>query len=188
MTAPHNRSQPDRAQATLEQRQDLQRRAGTPHLPTQLTYVARLAVGREGPRGYDWEDKPHRIVYDLCREIEATAALRPTPADGAREAVPVAWMSSADLSTFAIDRERYPGGGAGDLATARYMKVADFFDVPLYAHLPPVDARREREAALDWLAGFAREARPFGYVSDNEVIDKFLAAARAALQPGDVKP
>jgi hypothetical protein len=32
-------------------------------------------VGREGPRGYDWEDKPHRVVYDLCRELEARAAL-----------------------------------------------------------------------------------------------------------------
>jgi hypothetical protein len=49
--------------------------AGLPHLPTQLTYECRLAVGREGPRGYDWEDKPHRVVYDLCRELEARAAL-----------------------------------------------------------------------------------------------------------------
>jgi len=49
--------------------------AGLPHLPTQLTYECRLAAGREGPRGYDWEDKPHRVVYDLCRELEARAAL-----------------------------------------------------------------------------------------------------------------
>jgi hypothetical protein len=49
--------------------------AGLPHLPTQLTYECRLAVGREGPRGYDWGDKPHRVVYDLCWEIETRAAL-----------------------------------------------------------------------------------------------------------------
>jgi DNA repair exonuclease SbcCD ATPase subunit len=52
--------------------------AGLPHLPTQLTYECRLAVGRDGPRSYDWEDKPHRVVYDLCWEIETRAALTAT--------------------------------------------------------------------------------------------------------------
>jgi hypothetical protein len=66
--APH--ISPSTETATLEQLQDLQRRAGIPHLPTQLTFEARNAVSREGPRSYDWEDKPHRLVYDLCREIE----------------------------------------------------------------------------------------------------------------------
>lgn len=62
----------------------LKRDAGLPHLPTQLTYECRLAVGREGPRSYDWEDKPHRVVYDLCWEIEARAALTATTQEKAR--------------------------------------------------------------------------------------------------------
>ena len=44
-----------------------------PDTPTQLTYEARLAIDGEGPRAYDWFEKPHRIVYDLCREIEKRA-------------------------------------------------------------------------------------------------------------------
>jgi hypothetical protein len=27
------------------------------------------AIGGEGPRAYDWADKPHRLVYDLCKAI-----------------------------------------------------------------------------------------------------------------------
>ena len=30
-----------------------------------------LAIAGEGPLALDWEDKPHRLVYDLCREIQA---------------------------------------------------------------------------------------------------------------------
>lgn len=32
----------------------------------------RHAVGNEGPLAGQWADKPHRLVYDLCSEIEAT--------------------------------------------------------------------------------------------------------------------
>ena len=48
--------------------------AGIPHLPTQLTYDCRTAIGGNGPLAYTWQDKPHRLVYDLCREIERIAA------------------------------------------------------------------------------------------------------------------
>ena len=48
--------------------------AGIPHLPTQLTYDCRAAIGGNGPLAYTWQDKPHRLVYDLCREIERIAA------------------------------------------------------------------------------------------------------------------
>lgn len=51
----------------------LQKNCGIPHLPTPLTYDLRRAISGEGPRAYDWEDKPHRLVFDACREIEATA-------------------------------------------------------------------------------------------------------------------
>ena len=61
--------------ATNAELEALRQAAGIPHLPTQLTFEARLAIGGEGPRAYDWSDKPHRIVFDLCREIEKNAAL-----------------------------------------------------------------------------------------------------------------
>lgn len=47
--------------------------AGIPHLPTQLTAEMRMAISGEGPRAYDWSDKPHRLVYDLCSAIEQRA-------------------------------------------------------------------------------------------------------------------
>ncbi|MFM7009060.1 MAG: hypothetical protein ACKO0Z_06955 [Betaproteobacteria bacterium] len=31
----------------------------------------RDALSGEGSLGYDWSDKPHRLVFDLCGEIEA---------------------------------------------------------------------------------------------------------------------
>ena len=51
----------------------LQVDAGIPHTPTPLTYELRLAVSGEGPRAYDWSDKPHRLLYDACSEIERNA-------------------------------------------------------------------------------------------------------------------
>jgi len=30
----------------------------------------RMAMGREGPLAYQWKDKPHRLIYDLCNEVE----------------------------------------------------------------------------------------------------------------------
>ena len=51
----------------------LQVDCGIPHPPTPLTYELRLAVSGEGPRAYDWSDKPHRLLYDACREIERNA-------------------------------------------------------------------------------------------------------------------
>ena len=62
--------------ATTAELEALREAAGIPHLPTQLTFEARLAISGEGPRAYDWSDKPHRIVYDLCREIEDNAVER----------------------------------------------------------------------------------------------------------------
>lgn len=52
----------------------LQADAGIAHLPTDMTYEARMAVSGQGPRAYEWSDKKHRLVYDLCREIERIAA------------------------------------------------------------------------------------------------------------------
>lgn len=57
----------------LDELARLQKDCGIPHLPTPLTYDLRRAISGEGPRAYEWEDKPHRLVFDACREIEATA-------------------------------------------------------------------------------------------------------------------
>ena len=55
---------------TDEELVKLKNYAGIPYMPTQLTATMRKAVAGEGPRAYDWSDKPHRLVYDLCRHIE----------------------------------------------------------------------------------------------------------------------
>jgi hypothetical protein len=62
---------------------ELKRGAGIPHCPTALTYDCRRAVAGEGPRAADWADKPHRLVFDLSREIERMSALASGAADGA---------------------------------------------------------------------------------------------------------
>jgi hypothetical protein len=55
--------------------EQLQRLANLPHKPTPLTYELRMAVNGEGPRAYDWADKPHRLLYDACDAIERAAAI-----------------------------------------------------------------------------------------------------------------
>jgi hypothetical protein len=60
---------------SFEEKQEAKRLAGIPHLPTDMTLECRNAVAGIGPRAYDWSDKPHRLVYDLCREIEAVAVV-----------------------------------------------------------------------------------------------------------------
>ncbi len=70
-----DQSSTDTEEAPLSELQKLQRLAGIPHLPTQFTYVMRNAVAGLGPRAYDWSDKPHRLVYDLCRELERIAGV-----------------------------------------------------------------------------------------------------------------
>ncbi len=46
-----------------------------PDMPTQLTYHLRRAVSGGGDYFDDWEDKPHRLIYDACREIERLTAI-----------------------------------------------------------------------------------------------------------------
>jgi hypothetical protein len=41
-----------------------------PDMPTQMTYHLRLAPGGEGDYASEWKNKPHRLIYDACREIE----------------------------------------------------------------------------------------------------------------------
>ena len=46
-----------------------------PDMPTKLTYHLRLAPSGEGDRANEWNNKPHRLVYDACREIERLSAI-----------------------------------------------------------------------------------------------------------------
>ena len=39
----------------------------------------RRAISGKGPRAYDWNDKPHRLIYDLCAEIERLKGKRYDP-------------------------------------------------------------------------------------------------------------
>jgi len=46
-----------------------------PDMPTQMTYHLRLAPSGEGDYANEWDDKPHRLIYDACREIERLTAI-----------------------------------------------------------------------------------------------------------------
>lgn len=63
---------------TYEKRSDkyeeLQRDAGLANKPTPFTYALRCAVNGEGPRASEWQDKPHRLLFDACDRIEAAYA------------------------------------------------------------------------------------------------------------------
>jgi hypothetical protein len=94
--------------------------AGLPHLPTQLTYECRLAISGQGPLAYTWEDKPHRLVYTLCREIERIAAL--TPADEIeklRAALRVAMDAVEHWASYASPYAQEKHDLAGDLQKLR---------------------------------------------------------------------
>ena len=60
----------------MNEKEQLQKDAGLAYPPTDLTYELRLAVSghREDEFlswGYQWTDKPHRLVFAACCEAEA---------------------------------------------------------------------------------------------------------------------
>jgi hypothetical protein len=68
--------------ALWDQRASFRKDAGLGNTPTEFTYWLRMGVSGYGSRAMDWSDKPHRLVYDACREIErisevVDAALHP---------------------------------------------------------------------------------------------------------------
>ena len=46
-----------------------------PDMPTKLTYHLRRAPSGGGDLVDEWNNKPHRLIYDACREIERLNAL-----------------------------------------------------------------------------------------------------------------
>jgi hypothetical protein len=59
-----------KSDASNEKLLKLQRDANLTNTPTKLTFELRIAISGDGPRAYDWQDKPHRLLYDACKEIE----------------------------------------------------------------------------------------------------------------------
>lgn len=72
-----------------------------------------------GPLAHEWADKPHRLVYDLCRSLEATREL-------------VAKLAEVTFEEFG------DGGGhdmglwldCGDLSESEYELIRSFLDKP----------------------------------------------------------
>ena len=63
----------------MSDKERLQKDAGLAHPPTDLTYELRMAIsGHRADEflswGYQWTDKPHRLVFAACGEAEALAA------------------------------------------------------------------------------------------------------------------
>jgi len=63
----------------MTDKEKLQKDAGLLYRPTDLTYELRMAVtGHRADEflswGYQWTDKPHRLVFAACCEAEALAA------------------------------------------------------------------------------------------------------------------
>jgi hypothetical protein len=57
--------------AELEALAEWQENAGLQNPPTPFTIEYRKTVGGFGGKHeYDWSDKPHRLVHDLCGKIE----------------------------------------------------------------------------------------------------------------------
>ena len=53
----------------------LQNDCEIPDVPTKLTYHLRLAPGGQGDYADEWNNKPHRLIYDASREIERLTAI-----------------------------------------------------------------------------------------------------------------
>lgn len=85
-----------------------QQDAGIPFPPTPLTHEFRLAIAGQGPRAYDWADKPHRLVYDLCRVLEELAAKdtkpsRPDQGEAGKVYVNVSGLTGSGKSAVYIE-------------------------------------------------------------------------------------
>jgi hypothetical protein len=46
-----------------------------PDMPTKLTYHLRRAPSGGGDLADEWNNKPHRLIYDACSEIERLTAI-----------------------------------------------------------------------------------------------------------------
>ena len=51
----------------------------------KMAYECFEAVSGEGPRAFDWTDKPHRLVYDMYDTIRSLIALATAQADEAEK-------------------------------------------------------------------------------------------------------
>jgi hypothetical protein len=165
-----------------EMKEKLRIAAGIPHLPTDLTYDCRLAIEGAGPRSGDWSDKPHRLVFDLCREIERLS-------DGVQS------TGAVDVAALRADIAAAEGFGDGPPTFEHIEAHADRLD-RAWAALPTLLA--EREAMRKALEPFARECDeierdygddlPPGQRQFPNVTMFHLRAARSALQSNGADP
>jgi hypothetical protein len=141
---------PDNMPVTREELVELQADSGLKYPPTQLTYHYRRAVaGHEAEKflslGYQWEDKPHRLVFDLCSHIEQAEALSEHPAGiaAAAKVEPVAWLYERDDERRADIYRWHP-----------HQLELGFTETPLYAH-PPEPPSDEWARAIEAAAKVA---------------------------------
>ena len=111
---------------------ELQAIAGIPNLPTQDTYWYRMALSGEGPHAYDWSDKPHRLVFDLCRLLEAqTSELLAARQEiaGLREGLANSEARARELEGAIGDRTEIPESPAARKAMlAYYRRMVELYE------------------------------------------------------------
>jgi hypothetical protein len=105
----------------------LKRAANLRHMPTSLTYVYRVAISGDGPRAYDWSDKPHRLVYDLCSHIEELAEAAEDRAELLAALQLIAGPRNADLAYLGLHQESQRIAEAA-IAKALGLTAADTSD------------------------------------------------------------
>jgi hypothetical protein len=57
-------------QPSDDELRSLQSEIGLPYPPTPQTWHWRLAPSGDGGSAREWADKPHRLLYDACAEVE----------------------------------------------------------------------------------------------------------------------
>jgi hypothetical protein len=79
---------------------EFQKRAGLQYPVTDFTLPYRLAMSGEGDQVHAWEDKPHRLIYDLCGEGERLSAMHAALKDAP------SWISDCGTDEFGPCGER----------------------------------------------------------------------------------
>ena len=71
------------------------------------TKAYRLAPSGEGEHAFTWNDKPHRLIYDLCGEVERLQAIDdviPNPDTTWAMAELISdWADDIDFATTTVD-------------------------------------------------------------------------------------
>lgn len=102
--------------------------------PPLNTKDYRLAPSGEGPRAGEWADKPHRLVYDLCGEVERLQAEAGSPA----EVIICTWCGQQTVvlnpppNFFALARQWSKDYAETGAACPPFVKFLDDLRIPHY--------------------------------------------------------